>query len=406
MNPRTRGLRQSRRAMAPGIDHLESRQLLSTIHEPVPGPALAHHHQDLRPHHAAVVERAQSGHHAEAVPAATPATVTGLQVVAQPSNDAFDGTTAIADNDIWAVGGTTSGTVEQPVAVQFNGTSWNAVPVPTVSTGAFFEGVAGTASNDVWAVGQQNTTSSTPNPLIEHWNGTSWSVVSNPTVPNGSFLKSVTAVSSTNVWTVGENGNLKGDLIEHWNGTIWSLVSSPAFNGANDDLFGISADSSNDVWAVGRDTSNGDLVELNFNRTSWSRMTTPIIRGFASLDAVTALSPTNVWASGRIKATESGIPVALIEHWNGTSWSVITSPNPDPGASSVLGGIAAVSANDIWAVGVFIDNWNGTSWSIVTNPIPDSGLLEGVTAFSDGTAVAVGTGGNSSDETVGLILQN
>jgi hypothetical protein len=269
----------------------------------------------------------------------------------------------------------------------------------------------------VWAVGQQNTTSSTPNPLIEHWNGTSWSVVSNPTVPNGSFLKSVTAVSSTNVWTVGENGNLKGDLIEHWNGTSWSLVSSPAFNGANDDLFGISADSSNDVWAVGRDTSNGDLVELNFNRTSWSRMTTPIIRGFASLDAVTALSPTNVWASGRIKATESGIPVALIEHWNGTSWSVITSPNPDPGASSVLGGIAAVSANDIWAVGFELtddgdftvtENWNGTSWSVIASPDPVAAenFLLGVTALSDGTVVAVGSTTNSSNITKGLILMS
>jgi hypothetical protein len=123
VNPRTRILRQSPRAMAPGIDRLESHQLLSTILDPVRGPVPAHHHEALRPHHAAMVARAHAGHHAGAT-AATPATTTGLQVVAQFNNDTFVATTAIADNDIWAVGSTSSGT-EQPVAVHFNGTLEN-----------------------------------------------------------------------------------------------------------------------------------------------------------------------------------------------------------------------------------------------------------------------------------------
>jgi hypothetical protein len=44
----------------------------------------------------------------------------------------------------------------------------------------------------------------------------------------------------------------------------------------------------------------------------------------------------------------------LIEHWNGTAWTVQQSPNP--GGSSHyddLHGVAAISAGDAWAVGSY-----------------------------------------------------
>jgi hypothetical protein len=97
MNPRTRIPRQFPRAPAPGIDHLESRQLLSTILKPVHGAALAHHHEALRPNHAAEVGRGHSTHHGKAGPSAAPATTTGFKVVAQFTDSTFAATAAIAD---------------------------------------------------------------------------------------------------------------------------------------------------------------------------------------------------------------------------------------------------------------------------------------------------------------------
>jgi hypothetical protein len=64
-------------------------------------------------------------------------------------------------------------------------------------------------------------------------------------------------------------------------------------------------------------------------------------------------------------------------------------------------GIAAVSADNIWAIiGGGAEQWNGTSWSQIANP---KGVqeLEGVTALSDGTVVAVGVGTKS-----GVIVSN
>jgi hypothetical protein len=171
-------------------------------------------------------------------------------------------------------------------------------------------------------------------------------------------------------------------------------------------LSGISADASNDVWAVGFH-SGGPAAILHFNGTSWSRVASPAFpQGFISPQAVTALSPTDVWLDGNGKIDNRCCPTGLIEHWDGTSVSLVPSPDPTPHTSAGLSGIAAASANDVWAVGSAIENWNGTSWSIVTFPVPDSGLLRGVTTLSDGTVVAVGNGTNSSGTTIGLIMQN
>jgi len=50
----------------------------------------------------------------------------------------------------------------------------------------------------------------------------------------------------------------------------------------------------------------------------------------------------------------------LIEQWNGTSWSVVSSPSP-----GLLKGIAIVSANNIWAVGSVVDPNTGVTQTVI-----------------------------------------
>jgi hypothetical protein len=85
----------------------------------------------------------------------------------------------------------------------------------------------------------------------------------------------------------------------------------------------------------------------------------------------------------------------LVEHWDGTSWSQVASPDPNAHIGYSLAGIAAISANDIWAAGTAgIENWNGTSWSIISAvPSGVSGALDAVAALSDGTVAIVSSGG-------------
>jgi hypothetical protein len=376
MNPTSLTRRRSRQTLTPALDLLESRQLLSAATMP------AHHHHTMRLHHAAAVERFHSGHHVGADPAAIPATSTTFTMVAQ-FNASFSATASITDKNIWAVGSSASSGTQQPFAAHFDGTSWSAVPTPNLSRGGVFNDVSAVASNDVWAVGYQNVANSI-NALIEHWDGTSWSIVSSPRLANGAYLQAVTAISSTDIWAAGDiNVSREGILMEHWDGTSWSVATSTAFSGVGP-IYDIAASAANDVWAVGGNTS------LHFDGTSWTRVPgVPTV----NMGSVLALSSTDVWASGvGPGATRNAFPRATFVHWNGTSWSIVSSPNPHPNTSSGAGEIAAVSADDIFglALGV-IEQWNGSSWTIV-DTLSGFGAT-GITALSDGTIVVVGENG-------------
>jgi hypothetical protein len=326
----------------------------------------------------------------------------GLHVVASPfiNNSSLSGTVALADNDIWAVGTITGNMTSNNVTLveHFNGASWSVIPTPAVRGGGF-AAVDGVASNDVWAVGQQAAGSSVT-ALIEHWDGTSWSVVSGPNVGHGTFFSGVTAVSSNDVWAAGSNNshNSSAPLVEHWDGTSWSVVSSPAFTGVGG-IRGISSDASNDVWAVAGPTF------LHWNGQTWSQVSAPSRFGG---NAVTVLSPSNVWAAGS-RSGEHPDSLEAIAHWDGSSWNFVASVDPFVAnhGSSLFEGIAAVSASNIWAIGIgaggsFTEQWNGTSWSLLNTP---SGVaLFGVTALGDGLVVAVGDTCVSSCNAV--ILQN
>src|SRR6266567_1869052 len=231
-------------------------------------------------------------------------------------------------------------------------------------------------------------------------------------------LAGVAAVSSKDIWAVGGHYDSSSgqilSLIENWNGTSWSVVPSPNAGSVENSLFGVAAISSTDVWAVGSyfnySGTGGALIE-NWNGTSWSVVASPNPGTCGGLSGVTAISSTDVWAVGTT-ATCGSVNKTLIEHWNGTRWSVVTSPNPGSGGS--LSGVVAVSSINVWAVGTYynksntertlIEHWNGTSWSVVKSPNPGSiNYLFGVAAVSPTDVWAVGYSFTGSSQIVTLI---
>jgi hypothetical protein len=66
------------------------------------------------------------------------------------------------------------------------------------------------------------------------------------------------------------------------------------------------------------------------------------------ISGVAALAPNNVWGVGYYygSAGES----TLVDHWDGTTWSFVPGDNPSPYGNELYG-IAASSANYMWAVG-------------------------------------------------------
>jgi hypothetical protein len=174
----------------------------------------------------------------------------------------------------------------------------------------------------------------------------------------------------------------------------WSIVASPN-PGSTDILGGITAISPQDVWAVGNYVDIRDLHQVlieHWNGTQWRVIPSPNLDTLDNgLSGVAFLSSTDVWAVG---ATSSG---TLIEHWDGTRWRVI----PSPGARGVLLGVSTLSSTDIWAVGDVVvgrttntltEHWDGSTWSILKSPSPGAfgNQLVSVAAISSTNVWAVG----------------
>ena len=288
--------------------------------------------------------------------------------------------------------------------------AWNVVSTPNTGLSyTRFNGVAAISANNIWAVGVQ----ATPNyqTFTEHWNGTQWQVVSSPNVgPTGSWLNGVAAISASNVWAVGfyENFGPNQGLIEHWNGTKWQVVSSPNVGAT---LTGVAVVSATNVWAVGYNNTSTGLIE-HWNGKSWNVVTSPSMGIAAYLYAVTVVSSSNFWAVGSY-SPDSSSTLTLIEHWNGLKWSIVSSPNPVP-SNDGLDAIAAVSSNNVWAVGAnnldgepLIEHWDGLQWNIDTSPNTGGGSdLYGVTTVSSTAIWAVGYSSASNPNRLQTLIEH
>jgi hypothetical protein len=283
--------------------------------------------------------------------------------------------------DAWAVGfykGPARHDGRIMLAERWDGTSWRQVPTPNVR---FFDekllAVHASGANDAWAVGSTNQTGfATTNPIAAHWDGGAWTIVSTPATTGSakSILDGVVDFGPTNAWAVGR-GRSGRALVEHWDGAAWSIVPTPdpvppaGSTLASAALTGLSALSPTDIWAVGSysvlhgTVSDSFTLTEHYDGTAWTIVPSPNpavphpLNGARQvLGGVTVVSHNDAWAVGQTIDTASGsfLPdKTLILHWNGTAWKVVASP--DHLNEDVLSGVAAASATDVWAVGSFVD---------------------------------------------------
>jgi hypothetical protein len=229
-------------------------------------------------------------------------------------------------------------------------------------------------------------------------------LVTSPSFDTFDNLLGIAVVSPRDAWAVGRyiipstTGSPNRALVEHWNGSRWQLVTVPQPKANKTLLDGITAVSATDIWAVGytlnaHDEDQHTLIE-HFDGTSWS-IEPGSVPGI--LSGVSAGTAGDVWAVGVIPATISTLAKTLTEHWDGTRWQVVPSPSPGKFGDS-LGAVTVAAPGDVWAAGdaitsrfdssvAFTEHWNGTAWSTVPTPAPVS------STDSELRAVAA-TGGN------------
>lgn len=222
----------------------------------------------------------------------------------------------------------------------------------------------------------------------------------------GNQLSGVLSFSASNAWAVGGastpvNDRLRSKpLVIHWDGAAWQLVHSAKLAGAGA-LSAISATSPSDMWAVGHQGSpiGGTPLIEHWNGSAWSVVASPVIpQGF--LLGVSALRADDVWAVGIWNVISGPTAYSVIEHWDGSTWKVVKSPDPSA-TYNEIDSVVALSSKDAWAVGQslsdtkavpLIARWNGTRWSIVHSPATGmrNNLLRSIAAGSRHDLWAVG----------------
>jgi tripartite motif-containing protein 71 len=272
--------------------------------------------------------------------------------------------------------------------------SIQATPTPTGSTSTGLNDVSCASAADCQAVGYVQNSSGTFLTLAEHWNGATWQIEEskNPAGALESKLEGISCVVATDCTAVGfykTGAEAMATLAEHWNGTAWSIVTSPNPAGAaRAYLYDISCVASNSCSAVGKsapkvsEESEGKkpaaLIE-HWNGSLWT-ISTPVT-ALQQLRRISCASTTSCVAV-------SGLETFMVERWNGTTWSQQTAAAPSVGSATTFVDVSCPLESACTMVGhitinghaaSLIEQWNGTSWTTRSSPEP-VGIVEGVTA--------------------------
>ncbi|MEV0202080.1 hypothetical protein AB0H81_37410, partial [Nonomuraea sp. NPDC050691] len=159
--------------------------------------------------------------------------------------------------------------------------------------GTSLDEVVVTGRRDAWAVGW-----GADSPTVKRWNGIGWRDV---TIPAGlESTRAVSASSSRDVWVFGSGGGSDA-RIWRWNGRTWSRQGGPA--GGYWSAAAVVA-GAGEAWLAGAE----DAAYINrWSRDRWTRVALPFK---VDIQALSAVSPNDVWAVGD----------SAVLHWDGTSF--------------------------------------------------------------------------------------
>jgi len=341
------------------------------------------------------------------------------------------------------------------LAEVWNGTSWTVQPTPNPAGAAFasLNAVSCTAAGSCEAGGYSSTTLSSPDlqAVAEGWNGTAWTLqdaVAPPGATSNAF-NGVSCVSTTFCEAVGTASDASTNLIslaEAWNGTSWKIQPTPepaqASAGVRAIMSGVSCVSASFCEAVGYSAAGPGAAAWEWNGASWTTQPAPGAGRLASVSCVSATfcmavavnGETDSWdgstwsqsaaipsftfvtsvscrSASFCEATGAGASATQqAAEWNGTAWSLQSTPTPADGDGIDLQAVSCLTVNSCTAVGFYFqsttfgqpplaEHWDGRAWTVQSTPIPTGSSVDellGIWCRSAGFCAAVGEQQNDS----------
>ena len=236
-----------------------------------------------------------------------------------------------SEHNCVAVGMSQGTTRDFALSERWNGRSWKLLKTAKVRRSAALTGVDCTRTGWCMAVGEiENSGQTGEVAMAQKLTKGAWQVVGVPVIAGSelSIFYGTWCANRSSCLAVGQTQGASNTAIaEKWTGSKWTPQSLSG--AANETLLGISCFSSARCIAVGSGLSRP--VSQQWTGTSWTPVATAQVSGtsFASLYQVSCPTATRCIAVGAKTnggLGDTGHPLA--EDWNGTSWRVLTTPNP------------------------------------------------------------------------------
>jgi hypothetical protein len=306
-----------------------------------------------------------------------------------------------------AVGSFPLDAVQTALSEQWNGTKWTiqATPITTANDSSGLSGVSCTFATACTGVGFYHDPNGPNHALAEDWS-LRWQLQP-PLIPFdnplASSLAAVSCPTTAFCAAVGgeePTGGVFDALAEIFKGSSWFITSTP--NASNSNLDAVSCTGAKACTAVGDvDAGGGTLSTLaeRWDGTNWTVQATPDPAGavHSFLTSVSCSSATSCVAVGFF-TNGSGNQTPFAEHWNGTNWTVKSTPSPPVDPATQLNSVSCTSATSCEAVGTsttktWAERWNGSAWAMQGIPSPTGGSdvrLRGVSCTAPNACTGVG----------------
>jgi hypothetical protein len=235
-----------------------------------------------------------------------------------------------SSNDVFAGG--------DDLLLHYDGRQWSDFGVKDVNP-SLYGVVWGTSAGNVFAGGSYDGDPGSG--LIRQYDGLNWRALPGYSVGNYGRVYDITGTTPTDVYVTGDDSpydvapeeEWEAHTIRHYDGNNWSTsFESVWYYQSREHIYeplGLWAAGNNDVFAVG---SRGDI--LHFNGVSWTPMTSPTS---GDLTDLWGRSPSDVYAAG---------PGGIL-HYDGTSWTLLgVRPETCRSAGSCMWG----TANDVFVL--------------------------------------------------------
>jgi hypothetical protein len=301
------------------------------------------------------------------------------------------------------------------LAERWDGARWAVQPArdPATAVWTGLTGISCASAASCTAVGWYFTAAGRRVPIAERWNGARWAVqpVPSPSASLGSILSGVSCATPGSCTAVGQSigkGGSVAALAARWNGDRWTLQQVPK-RALGSELSGVSCPTATSCVAVGAAASATSQLTLaaRWNGKTWVLGASPVPAGAkgAGFNGISCVSATSCVAVGDYGAPAiGGLPAALAETWNGTSWTINPVPGPISGVQesvlfavwcSMPGTCAAVggAAPDLQTEVPLAVASNGGGWSVRPAPDPADAVgagLSGVACAAAADCHAVG----------------